>query len=110
MSVIIHGMEMPQRCCDCNLLNERHFTCEAFDDIRYVEKDIEIEDGRPEWCPMEECKSGYFVGEYDGYADGAPVYDMWSCSACGHYFDEFDEMPSYKYCPNCGAKMNGEGS
>lgn len=50
-------------------------------------------------------RHGQWVGESDGYADGYPVYDIWSCSCCGTYFDEWDEKPTWKYCPNCGAKM-----
>ena len=33
---------------------------------------------------------GEWIGESDGYADGELVYDVWNC-------------------PNCGAKMDGEG-
>ena len=46
-------------------------------------------------------------GEYDGYADGNPVYDVWSCSACGHCIDDGTDDPELlpKYCPNCGARM-----
>lgn len=51
---------------------------------------------------------GRYVGEYDGYADGNPVYDMWFCSECGYYFDGLEEEPSYNYCPNCGAKLISE--
>ena len=31
-----------------------------------------------------------------------------ACSACGYYFLE-SSMPHRKYCPNCGARMDGEG-
>ena len=48
---------------------------------------------------------GHYIGEYDGFADGAPVYDIWTCSACGHQFDECDEEPTYDFCPYCGADM-----
>lgn len=48
---------------------------------------------------------GQWVGSYDGYFDGYPVYDMWECSNCGFDADEADEMPDWKYCPNCGADM-----
>ena len=46
--------------------------------------------------------NGRFIGtEYDGYADGNPVYHEWKCSECGCVFE--DEEPTYKYCPNCGS-------
>lgn len=53
-------------------------------------------------------RHGRYIGEYDGYADGNPVYDMWHCSECGCYFEEWDEKPTHNYCPNCGADMRGE--
>lgn len=45
--------------------------------------------------------------EYDGYADGNPVWDLWECSECqeDHSGDEDTLTP---YCPYCGAKMDGE--
>ena len=51
---------------------------------------------------------GEYIGEYDGYADGYPVCDMWYCSVCGCHFEDWDEKPTYNYCPQCGAKMDGK--
>ena len=56
----------------------------------------------------KERKTGEWCADYDGYSDGEPVYDMWWCSACGEYFDEWDDKPTWNYCPNCGAKMIGD--
>ena len=54
-----------------------------------------------------EMKRGYFIGtEFDGYADGYPVFYEWKCSECGCIFE--DEEPTYNYCPQCGAKMGGK--
>ena len=50
---------------------------------------------------------GSWDGSADGYADGELVYDMWNCSVCGFDADGADEKPAWKYCPNCGAKMDG---
>lgn len=55
-----------------------------------------------------ERKKGHYIGEADGYADGELVYDIWSCSECGCYFEDWDEQPTYSFCPNCGADMRGE--
>lgn len=55
---------------------------------------------------VKEVKHGFYVGEYDGYADGAPVYVMWYCSECECRFEDWDEEPTYNYCPNCGARMD----
>ena len=51
---------------------------------------------------------GRWVGtEFDGYADGNPVYYEWKCSACGCVVE--DEEPTWNYCPNCGADMRETG-
>lgn len=58
----------------------------------------------------EPVKHGRWVPiEYDGYADGNPVWDLWECSECQeeHSGDEDTLTP---YCPNCGAKMDGGGN
>lgn len=55
-------------------------------------------------------RHGKWYGEYDGYADGEPVYDMWFCSECGWDCDGQEDEPMWKYCPNCGAEMDGEGA
>lgn len=55
----------------------------------------------------EPVRHGKWIGtEFDGYADGVPVYYEWKCSACGCIVEE--EEPTWIFCPNCGAKMDGE--
>ena len=51
---------------------------------------------------------GHYIGEYDGYADGNPVYDMWYCSECGCVFEDWDEKPTYNFCPNSGCAIENE--
>ena len=52
---------------------------------------------------IKEQKHGRWIGlEYDGYADGYPVYDVWECSECG---EEWNGEETPNYCPNCGARM-----
>lgn len=51
---------------------------------------------------------GYWIGlEYDGYADGYPVYDLWECSECGQEEKGEDVPETHSYCHNCGAIMDG---
>ena len=55
----------------------------------------------------EQKKARWFGIEYDGYADGNPVYDVWECSCCHEEYEgDFDSLPNY--CSNCGAKMEEE--
>lgn len=52
---------------------------------------------------------GRWNGEGDGYADGEIVIDVWYCSRCGYCIDDGTDDPVLlpKYCPECGAKMEG---
>ena len=50
-------------------------------------------------------RKGQWIGtEYDGFADGYPIYDVFECTCCGwEHNGEEDTLTDY--CPNCGAKM-----
>ena len=50
----------------------------------------------------------WYGSEFDGYADGGPVYDTWGCSCCHEEVNSEGFPPLYDYCPHCGAKMDGE--
>ena len=53
----------------------------------------------------EKPKMGRWIPiEYDGYADGYPVWDKWECSECVCEHNG-DEESLTAFCPNCGAKM-----
>ena len=63
---------------------------------------------RERWNKLGHKKAHWVGTEYDGYADGFPVYDKWECSACGHEITS----PAYEgglylpdYCSECGAEM-----
>ena len=58
---------------------------------------------------VAEVVLGQWEGEGDGYADGEIVLDVWHCSQCGYCIDDGTDNPDClpKYCPNCGAKMDG---
>lgn len=54
-------------------------------------------------------RHGCWIGEGDGYADGKLVYDVWNCSECDYCIDDGTDDPERlpKYCPGCGALMDG---
>lgn len=63
--------------------------------------DICVKESKPtrngRWIPTE----------YDSYADGAPVWDKWECSECGHeHSGEEDTLTAF--CPDCGARMDAK--
>lgn len=47
-------------------------------------------------------RHGHWIDE-GLYNDDFP-YHAWKCSECGEYIIEID-VPWYKFCPECGAKM-----
>lgn len=52
---------------------------------------------------------GRWIGlEYDGYADGEPVYDLWECSECGEEVRGEDVPDTHPWCHSCGAQMDGK--
>ena len=58
---------------------------------------------------LEPVRHGRWQGKGDGYADGYLVMNVWYCSECGYCIDYGTDDPSFlpKYCPFCGAKMDG---
>lgn len=58
---------------------------------------------------VAEVRHGIWIGiEYDGYADGYPVYDLWECSECGEEVRGDDVPSTHPWCHSCGARMDKE--
>ncbi|MGN0598667.1 MAG: hypothetical protein ACI4JK_02130 [Oscillospiraceae bacterium] len=83
---------------------------------RYINLDelltaIDRRNGRlPLWLDeilMEDCKVSDVVPVRHGkwVKEKKDVLIHWHCSACRECY--FLEEPNAKYCPNCGAKMDG---
>ena len=81
-------------------------TCEASEVNNILRRGMRIiRKAEERIAAMQESKRGRWIPlEYDGYADGFPVWNLWECSRCQeeHSGDEDTLTP---YCPNCGAKM-----
>lgn len=75
------------------------------------------------FCPLDEVSDVIAAAPTLDYApvrhgewipvDEETPCDEWDCTACGErktfvYRMDYDEMKEfYRYCPNCGAKMDG---
>ena len=55
------------------------------------------------WIPHRE-KSREYIGTVLVHVK----YDYWLCDTCGYRVE--NGQPMYNFCPNCGAKMDGDKS
>ena len=72
-----------------------------------MQRVLEDIDAAPTIDPEILRPHGTWEGTADGYANGELVYDTWTCSECGYTVDTDDPDDLTKFCPNCGAKMEG---
>ena len=74
--------------------------------IKEAWADYLIEDAKP--ADVAQVRHGRWIKD-DVF--GIPVY---RCSACDKEFwlsaDDTPQGSSYRYCPNCGARMDGDGN
>ena len=69
---------------------------------------IEAVENLPD-ADVVEVRHGRWIGlEYDGYADGDPVYDLWECSECGEEVRGEYVPITHPWCHCCGARMDKE--
>jgi hypothetical protein len=60
---------------------------------------------------VEPVKTGRWIVHTDKFANGAEYFGYAVCSECGDMFNCMETIglnPIWNYCPNCGAKMEGE--
>lgn len=76
----------------------------------YWEKEVYYKSDIDNAPTIWQIHNGTWLGEGDGYANGAMVYDVWKCDQCGYIIDDGTDDPERlpNYCPNCGANMKGE--
>ena len=55
---------------------------------------------------VEKTEPRPVIYESDGDADGAPVYDVATCPACGYEFEEGCAPWGARYCPHCGQALD----
>ena len=80
---------------------------EFFAYLSGMQRVLEDIDAAPTIDPESLLPRGTWEGTADGYADGELVYDTWTCSECGYTVETDDPDDLTKFCPNCGAKMEG---
>lgn len=93
----------PQPCEDCISREEMWM---AYHKMIDSGKTVDVYDAIKNLPPVTPIpKMGRWLPiEYDGYADGFPVWNKWECSECG-YEHNGDEESLTAFCPNCGQKM-----
>lgn len=86
-------------CKGCNNYNGAMCrACEWMDAMDYIE-DAPTIDAQP-------VKHGRFVFEKGDYRN---TVDGYRCTSCGEtYHTKVPYFSEYKFCPNCGAKMEGD--
>lgn len=63
--------------------------------------------GKESVADVVEVVHGKWIGVWgDGYANGFIVYEEFECSRCG-CVHHADGEPTWDYCPQCGARMDG---
>lgn len=118
MSVLIKGMEMPTRCFSCPMcdVENAEVNCAishgSYIEYRDVDPKVAIQE-RPSDCPLVEVPEDVQpILEYGGWtAEGNDEYgNYWDeCTVCRRaVFFPPSVKNDYKYCPHCGAKMDGE--
>ena len=100
MSIMIKDLEMPTCCWDCPI--QVNPFCAANNII-----DFEERTKRPDKCPLTGVPEDVRPVEHGRWVFNKPpddwIMSLYTCNQCGHL-----EEGKPNYCPNCGAKMDGE--
>ena len=94
-------------------MDEIKFTGEAFEhrnnEIYVKLSDVKQSIEQTPTADVVEVRHGEWrppLGDYgSGWNCGGVIKQILGCSCCGHFY----QNGPYNYCPNCGAKMDGEG-
>lgn len=102
--MIMIDIEMPEKCGECPCFHADHpMHCQL---IKPPDKNKRLSAPyglpRPDWCPLkkQETKHGEWL-------ESKILEDcFWVCSECEFQSEAFAAPMLYKYCPNCGVKMD----
>ena len=92
------------------LLEKRHNVCEYDGKVvsRVVYQAVPVKDiQQAPIADMMEVKHGQWLKYITD-----ELHEVWcdKCSICGFELDDLITAEGYNYCPNCGAKMDGENN
>lgn len=110
MSVLIKGMKMTHDCFECPLAlspendDDPYWTC-CGNGMKVHE--AATEECRPYNCPLEEITEEVRHGRW---IEADDFYESGVCSVCKWNSGELHGIciKEWHYCPNCGAKMDGD--
>ena len=118
--MVLIDMEKPEYCDKCEYVTDSFGYCELMKkhipDYRFFGGKNEI----PAWCPIKGTSDVKPIehGEWVDYADKLDAQfgrHEYICSNCGHAAtnhvggtENWWCISKPNYCPNCGAKMDGE--
>lgn len=84
-------MSICGKCIHYEICDEYVSPCETFP---------ETENG----CPCYKSKHDFVEVKHGKWKQAYNSFPKYVCTNCNHLFNN----KSFKYCPNCGAKMDGE--
>ena len=107
MSILIKGMEMPNNCADCPLsvIAQNEISGEQTRLCFAIPKHFASTIHKLTDCPLVEIPEGHKGHWEERHLEEAPMFlrRRWYCSECG----EWQTYGRPRYCPNCGAEMEG---
>lgn len=92
--------------CRGDVMEALYRVCEADKEEYFSVKQMKAIDSIPAVDAVE-VRHGHWVTEEEAIEkDDYSLRD--TCSVCGHCDWDCTESESFNFCPNCGAKMDGE--
>lgn len=105
------GRKNMSRLIDADALKESMMTCTFGEVMKYCYPCVEVIKAIKNAPTIEtERKTGHWITVTDKpwWKGGG----HWTCSSCGYgfAFEAYQDADDWNYCPNCGAKMEGDES